>query len=191
MELKQELFDEIGERLLRQAKLVRSSYRYSEDEKMAQAAAVITPDGDVSMVPLLWRDNREKYAKMKALCMTAKSVDALAVALISDSRWCDGQKFAAHFKMEPPPPNFGEDFDEYQRRYLQILQRHGGSIKNLPRQLWTDAVTVSLKGPGITPRVFMASYVEGRRDTVEWLPARTKDYDQTIINLLPDWWTVQ
>ena len=192
MELNQELFEQIGERLLKQAKMVRASYKYSEDEKMAQVAGVITPNGNVSMLSLLWRDNEEKRQKMRALCLTAKSVDALAVALITDSRWCDGVKFAEYFKIEPPTAATGEKFEEYQRNYLKILNRYGGSIKNLPRQLWNEAVIIALKGPGIKPRMFMASYVEGRRDTVEWLPPKppSESYE-VMINLLPDWWTVQ
>jgi hypothetical protein len=188
MELKQEMFDGIADNLLQTAKRIRGGYKYSEDEKMAQCAVLITPDGKLSMIPMLWSDTQEKHRKFRALYLTAKEADASAIALIADSRWLESPLFCEHFKI-PTPLEIG--IEQFQKKYLEILRRYGGEIKNLPRYLWKEAVIVCIKGPGIEPRIRMAPYVEGRRDAVEWLPPRISDHDKSKIYMLPDWWTVQ
>jgi hypothetical protein len=193
IEATQEMYDEMVEKLLQKAKLTRAKYRYSED-KMAQCAGVVLPSGLPAMIPLNWKTEREKDNMFRALSMTAQQMEAMAIYLIGDTRWCESGPFCKHFKI--PDPAKGEcEIEEYKRGYLAVMKRYDYQIKNLPRALWTEAVSVSLKGPGITPRLRIASYVEGRRDTVEWIPSPFGDKPnqdlQAQINVLPDWWTVQ
>jgi hypothetical protein len=187
-QVEQTMFDQIADEWLRIAKSNRARYKYSEDERFVQCAGIIAGDGEISMIPLLWRDNKEKYRRMLALSLTAKAANAVAIVMVADSRWTQSPELCEYFKI-PTPLEVG--IEEFQRLYMEILKRYGGEIRKLPRQLWKEAVMVCLKGPGLTPRIRMAEYVEGRRDTVEWISTLGNGYDKANINMLPDWWTVQ
>jgi hypothetical protein len=186
----QENYEKLVEGLLWRAKKIRAQYKYSEDEKMAQCAGIVCDGFQPStMIPMLWKDEEEKRRMFLALSMTAKAADAKAVFLIADSRWTLSTAMCEHFNIKPPGKN---DFEEYKRIYGEVMKRYNFEIKRLPRHLWKEAVMVALKGPGIKPILRLASYVEGKRDSVEWLknePFEGNDFTQ--INLLPDWWVVQ
>ena len=190
VEIKQETYEALVGGLLLRAKLVRAGYKYSED-KMAYCAGIVGQDAQPSMViPLTWGSDLEKRAMFHALSMTAKAADARAVFLIMDSRWVESTSFTAHFKL-PTVAELG--VEQYQTKYMEVMKDYGYSIQNLPRHLWTEAVCVILKGPGITPIMRLASYVEGPNDSVQYTGKQLFEGNRwrAVVNTLPDWWTVQ
>jgi hypothetical protein len=191
----QELYERLAMGLLYRAKIIRAQYKYSEDKKMAQCAGIVGEGASTSgMIPMFWKDEEEKRRLFLALSMTAKQTNAKAVFLIADSRWTNSTLMCEHFNL-PNPLNKGDKgFEDFKREYQKVMSRHNYEIRRLPRHLWNEAVIVALKGPGIKPILRLASYVEGKRDTVEWLkepPIKPDDESRAQINLLPDWWTVQ
>lgn len=190
VEITQERCEELAAALLWQAKKIRAHYKYSED-RMARCAGIVGQDAQPStMIPLMWENNHEKDAIFYALALTAKAADARAVFLIMDSRWVESTSFTAHFKI-PTVKELG--VDGFQDKYMEVMKDYGYSIANLPRHLWTEAVTVILKGPGIAPIMKLASYVKGPNDTVQYTGKQFFDGEEwkAVVNILPDWWTVQ
>lgn len=170
------------------AKKQRSEIPYSKDESFTNTLIVLGPMLEAAAFPVIWEDNREKYIKMKAWSQAAKDADAHAIALVSDTRWTESNKFGAYFKI----PNVKElGLEEYSKRYNEILRKppYNGELKNLPRSLWSEAIVVAVKGPTIKLQTRMARYVEGPRDTIQWLlPEPGHEYKAAGFNLIPDWW---
>lgn len=190
VELEQSVLDGIADNLLQIAKQVRAGFRYSEDDRMVAMAALILGDGEVRLTPLPWGDQAAKHKRLGEVARTARREGAIAIALISDARWVKSDSFCAYFGL----PGVKEmEVEVFKGCYAKILGGYGGEMQRLPRQLWTEAVVVSLKGPGVEPRIRMAGYVEGRRDRVEWLPAVERDdaHTRVEVNMLPDWWVVE
>lgn len=170
------------------AKKQRSAIPYSHDEQFPNTVIVIGPNLQVVAQPVTWSDNREKYLKMKAWAEAAKMSDARALALVSDTRWTESDVFADYFKI-PNVKDLG--VEEYSKIYNQILHKppYNGEVKNLPRQLWNEAIVIAMKGPRMKMQTRFARYVEGPRDTIQWLlPVPGMEYKETQFNLVPDWW---
>jgi hypothetical protein len=171
--------------LLTKAKEVRSAFKYSEDERMAPCV-IIAAKGGISFVTMQWRNNAEKYSAMLRVSEVAKELDAEAVALISDTRWVKSEDFCRYFNVPLPTKDGMEKFvAEYQR----ILREHGGEIKKLPRAVWSEAVCVLVKGPGVGPYSIMADYVEGPGDTVQYLPDDHESTEIVEAEIIPAWWS--
>lgn len=179
--------DVILDKLLVVAKAQRASIPYSKDEGMPLTLVVIGPTGEVETVPITWRSEREKYAKMKAVSETAKETFCSAVVMISDAQWTNSQEFSAYFHL-PPISEIG--LEGYKKEYTTIVNGiYGGLIKNLPRELWTEAVVLAIKGPRIPCTLRMAPYIEGPHDSIQFVETKDKlSMDTVAFNLLPDWW---
>ena len=90
--------------------------------------------------------------------------------------------FAAHFGLSPEM-----SFDEYQKEYLRILNsQFGGTMANLPRSLWSDAVVTGVKGPKIDPICMCNPYRKENGGKIVIDPRQ--DSAMGFINVLPDWW---
>lgn len=171
---------------LAQAKQERAAWRYSEDEKMGNTCIAIGPEGQASAVPLRWRNNDEKHFKMKALAKAARACRTQAIVLVSDTRWLKADIFALHFGL-PQPAECG--LENFQQRYLAIMATmFDGQIKNLPHELWNEAVIAAIKGPAIKPQVRMASYCQGPNDEVVYTTGMDDKGDEAFLNIIPDWW---
>jgi len=102
-------------------------------------------------------------------------------------RWLKGEVFCEYYKLDPPTR---ENYDAYRRDYHRIRAAHGGEIKNLPREVWEEAVVVYTNGPGIPIQIQMAPYKEGPNDTIEWLPLEDRHKpDGGKSDMLTDWWS--
>jgi predicted SpoU family rRNA methylase len=173
--------------LLIQAKKTRASYRYSEDEKMMNTLIVIGPDDERAVFPVGWRDEREKRIKMDSFAHAARQLQAQAIVLISDTRWTMSDIFALHFGLTSIEES---NVEEFRKRYSTILNTmFDGQIKNLPREMWNEAVMVAIKGPGIEPQTRMASYNKGPNDDVVFTGDNPhSEMGRMQINIIPDWW---
>ena len=175
--------------LLKAAKTERASYRYSEDERMGNTAIIIGPDDQRAIVPLNWKDAREKQGKMHVLSCAAAELHAQAIILITDTRWTKSDIFALHFGMKDV---LEQGVEEFQKQYWAILSSmFDGQIKNLPRELWNEAVLVAIKGPAIEPQTRMASYLQGPNDDVVFTgdsPQSDQEMWKTELYVIPDWW---
>jgi hypothetical protein len=163
--------------LLDRAKKTRESYGYSGDEKMLPMAFIF--GNEITVIMLDWKDNDEKYAMAKMVNREARNRGAKSLSFITDARWVDGEKFAEFFKLE------AVDEEKFRRDYERILRAVGG-VKNLPRQLWDEAVVVFTNGPGIPATVQMAPYVAGENDTILWLPPTPHTVYKS--EMLLEWW---
>lgn len=178
--------EQILDELLDVAKIRRASIPYSDNEGMEQKVVFIGPQGEVASVNLTWNDEREKYAKMKAVSKTARDTFCSAVVMITDTRWTKSDEFGEYFHL-PPVKEIG--FEAWRKEYHTILNGiYGGLIKNLPRQLWTEAILTIMKGPRIKCQSRMASYIEGPNDSIQFIETDQLNQDTTQFNLLPDWW---
>jgi hypothetical protein len=171
--------------LLETAKKTREEYKYSGDEKM-MPTAFIYGDG-ITVMMLAWKDEKEKYQMAAAANAMARARKAKSLSFVTDARWVDGKKFSEYYKLPPPAPN---TIDTFQSTYHRILREHGGQVKNLPRQLWQEAVIVFTNGPGIPITIQMAPYEEGDYDTIRWLPLEPEHKPTgSKSDMLTDWWS--
>jgi hypothetical protein len=176
-------------KMLLVAKEDRARYKYSEEEAFVPKVMFIGPENEVFVTPAQWRGEREKYAMMSAAAEVARKTFAQAIMLASDTRWVLFEPFNNYFHVEPPRSMERAETDAYQQRYLAILREHDGQVKNLPRQLWSEAVMVAIKGPRCGTHHIMAPYDRGPNDTVHYLPPeRDQDNARTQMNLIPEWW---
>jgi hypothetical protein len=189
-----EKFDKVdGALLLRRmmdvAKEARAQYKYSEDEKMMPVAIVIGASLDVQVIGAAWRNQKEKWIMMRAVSDLARARKASIVGFASDTRWVDSTRLCKHYNRDPLELNKLEDFKKW---YLELLRSVNNEIKNLPREVWSEAVMVTAKGPDIGTMMEMASYIEGPNDTVLFKPGEidkpVNNYEHDL-KLLPDWWT--
>lgn len=178
--------EQILDELLEVAKMRRASIPYSQNEGMEQLLVFVGPHGELETQNMTWSDEREKYAKMRAVSQLAKELLCAAIVMISDTRWTKSDKFGAYFHL-PPISEIG--FEGWQKEYKTILNGiYGGLIKNLPRELWSEAILIVIKGPRIPCQSRMAAYIEGPNDSIQFIETEGLDYDKVKFNLLPDWW---
>jgi hypothetical protein len=178
--------EQILDELLEAAKQRRASIPHSESEGMEQMIVFIGPNGEIGTQAMKWNDEREKYATMRAVSKVAKEMFCTAIVMISDTRFVDSDKFGSYFHM---PPIIDIGVSAWQKEYKTILNGiYGGLIKNLPRELWTEAVLTVIKGPRIPCQSRLAPYVEGPNDSIKFIDSEDLPKDSTRFDLLPDWW---
>jgi len=168
--------------LLDAAKKTRESYMYSGDEKMMPMAYIYN-EHNITVIALSWKDNREKYQMAAFANSEARKARAKSLSFVTDARWLNAEKFCEYYKFDPPTP---ETMDALSRDYHRILAAHEGEMKNLPRELWEEAIVVYTNGPGIPVQIQMVPYKEGPNDTIEWLPPKNQRGES---DLLTDWWS--
>lgn len=174
--------------LLKIAKEIRAQDGYKGgDEKFPTTALMFVPDLDPSTIPLAWDTNEQKRRIMKALAATARIAGAEAVAIISDTRWTESNRVSEYFNL-PTVKQVG--FDEFARLYNKLrIERYNGEIKNMPREVWNEALSVIMKGPHLEPQVRTAHYREAPNDGIEWTEEETMKADNRAqFMMLPDWW---
>jgi hypothetical protein len=170
------------------AKEDRARYSYSAEEAFVPKIAIIGPNDESFVAAATWRNEQQKYAVMDVAAETARKLFAQAIVLASDTRWVLSDAFCDHFKIQPPSAENG-GIAGYKQRYLAILNEHGGQMKNLPRQLWKEAVTVGIKGPRCGSHCRMAPYDRGPNDQVHYLPVdMSQENHRYEMNLIPEWW---
>jgi hypothetical protein len=167
-------------RMMDQAKEIRSSYKFSEDEKM-MPMAFINAD-DLTLVAMSWNDNKEKYQMAAAIKTMARMQNATSLTFVTDGRAVKRKEFYKHFNI---PADI--DYPNYHALYHKILREHGGEVKNLPRYLWHDILMVMTNGPEIPLTVQIQSYIEGENDTVKYTETDLI-HDRYKSDLLTDWW---
>jgi len=173
-------------RLLDAAKKTRESYLYSGDEKMMPMAYIYN-DHNITVMALSWNDDKEKYQMAAFANLEARKARAKSLSFVTDSRWVKTEKFCEYYKLDPPNE---KNIDAIQRDYHRIRAAHGGEVKNLPREVWDEAVVVFTNGPGIPVQIQMAPYKEGPNDTIEWLPLEDRHKpDGGKSDMLTDWWS--
>lgn len=178
--------EQILDELLEVAKMRRASIPYSQNEGMENKIVFVGPHGEVESASIVWNDDREKHIKMRAVSKVAQEMLCSAVVMISDTRWTDSTKFGEYFHL-PPIKEIGPE--KWQKEYLTILGGvYGGSIKNLPREVWMEAILVVIKGPRLPIQSRMAPYIEGPNDSIQFVERAELNHDLTHWNLLPDWW---
>jgi hypothetical protein len=185
MELTTEKIEMLLKTTLAIAKGFKEKTGYRKD--FTSMAIALGPELEPSIIPLKWNTNREKEILMQSIAMTARQTGTVAVALVTDSRWCLLDKFAKYFHL---PPIESMTLQEWQRQYHEILHGvYGGSMEYLPRELWGEGVVVAIKGPALEPRTVTATYSEGPNDTIKWEdgPCEGKEISSEI-GILPNWW---
>ena len=169
------------EMLINQAKEIRSSYKFSEDEKMIPMAFINADE--LTIVAMSWKDDEEKYQMAAAIKAMARMKNATSLTFVNDGRTVKQKEFSDHFKI---PADI--DYPTYHALYHKILRDHGGSLANLPRHLWHDILIVMTNGPEIPLVCQFQSYIEGDNDTVKYIDNWLKP-DAFKSDLLTDWWS--
>jgi hypothetical protein len=189
MLLDDKTIDGILNDLMIEAKRNREKIPHSREDGFAQALVFVGPNLEIASAPALWRDEREKYAMMRAVSETAKQVLCRAVILISDTRWIDADKVQDFLGIKPIA-EIG--VEAWQKEYRRILtEKFDGQIRNLPRPLWSEAILIVMKGPELKGKIpsVMARYEAGPGDTIRWIPTLANTEQHTAkFDLLPDWW---
>jgi hypothetical protein len=119
---------------------------------------------------------------MPGVAEILRAFNAPAALVQSDSRQLDVNKFAAYFKLAAKL-TAREVLEEYHR----VLNEHyEGTMANLPRELWYDALTTVIKGPKMMPLLIKTAYHGDKDGNVEW--EETLGHGGLTDFLLPDWW---
>jgi hypothetical protein len=189
MELTQERIDEMMKHAAEVGKGNRERLGYSNDN-FVPVAVIVGPHCEEAVMSIRHRNNDEKRIKMAALSAAAKDAGAIAILMVNDARWAHADKFGEYFHL-PPIEEIG--VEKWGREYLSILNGvYGGSLGNCPREVWEEALCVSIKGPAVEPQMLFLRYEKGPGDTVKWLDGADtiadKDAVAVKINILPDWW---
>lgn len=150
--------------------------------KFTPIAIVIGPKGQHSVQATPYRDAEEKNLVMKAISITAREMNVVAIVLVNDTMALDIPKFIERYAL--PPDISQPDFDKI---YRHILDSHfEGSIANLPADVLTDALCVVMKSPLFPQFVCMLTYHEGVGDSIRW-DEEVLQPDAEILSL-EDWW---
>jgi len=157
----------------------------SKGESLPFMVRAYDHNGSAAQRDLLLSNGLDDAARL-ALRMTTQSVFSeihLPAALVqSDAMAVDGAKFAKYFGLTEKL-----SIREYEKEYIRILtERFDGTMANLPRALWTDALVTSIKGPQIMPVNFMTFYEKNAKGKIEFGP--TKENPAAEVNFVPDWW---
>jgi hypothetical protein len=180
MEITPEFIEELVTHTMKIAKLHREQAGFSGS--FAPLAIVVGPEGQQVRQPTPYHSRKEKQAMMQAISLTARSFGAVAILLVSDTRYVKCDDFTKRF-------NLPEDlsWDEWQQHYVEILDKHfGGEMANLPITLLTDAMVVAIKGPLVETKSYFLPYHEGVGDSVRW-DDPDPHHDAQIL-MLEDWW---
>jgi len=171
--------------LLNSAKEIRESFGYSGDEKMVPTAFIVSDEG-VVILALTWKDNKEKYQMAAAVNAQARRLKATSLSFATDARWVKLEVFCRYYKLDKPT---GQNIERLKKDYHRILNAHEGEVKNLPREVWEEAIVVFTNGPGIPTTLQMAPYKEGPNDTIEWIPREEHPGERGESDMLTDWWS--
>lgn len=183
-----EYIDELMAHATKIGKRERGKIGYKDDHRFTPVAIVVGPGGEQAVFPFEHKSPRHKQIMATALAQAARSEGALAIVLVSDTRWANSEKFSAYFHL-PDPKTMG--LEAWTKEYSSIVNGiYGGSLGNCPREVWEEALVIAVKGPLITPRMMMLKYREGKNDTVEWLQEESVGdmKFQIQFSVIPDWW---
>lgn len=78
------------------------------------------------------------------------------------------------------------------KEYNRILdEQYGGTMVNLPTDLWQETVLTAIKGPKIEPTLIHTVYLRKSNGEIEL--GATDERHTAFDSVLPDWWelTVQ
>jgi hypothetical protein len=185
MSLKEKI-TQIVEMQLELAKKNRERIPYSQTDAFANAVLLIGPTFEVACLPGLWRNEEEKYRFMGAVRKTAEASLSMAVVLITDTRWVEGDKIAPLLGI-PTVEELG--VEEWQTRYRRaVTEKFKGYVGNMPAEWYSEAVMVIAKGPGFGTIARSARYEKGPNDSIKWLSENWTEMGVHHFNLLPDWW---
>jgi len=105
-----------------------------------------------------------------------------AVLMQMDSTQVRMKDFIAYFGLPEKMTR-----DDYRKEYGHILnEQFGGTMANLPPELWTDAILSTIKGPNLLPIVLISKYHCGEVDDVVY--EETDELEAMEMEILPDWW---
>lgn len=170
----------------------RESIPYSRTEDFKMRTTIIGPNYEIARPPNLgWGSNEEKYRKMRMVALSCRLVQAKGVILASDMRFTRMDKVAAYYNF-PKYSNDAEGHRREQEHYRRVLKKHGGEMKNLPRELWQECVGVWLKTPEFGDEATYKYYERGPQQTIAWVPNEILDGPKTggQIKMLEDWWQI-
>lgn len=175
---------------LEDAKQRRYALRFDSNEVMDYRVTMIGPGYQCAHLPLLyWKNNDEKYQVMHRFGMCAKALCAKALMMSHDARWLDVRRFQEYFDL----PSYEGDpqtlLEKSQADYHRVIKLFHGEMANLPRELWTEAVIVSLKTPQKLYSRF-TRYKAGAYGKVRWVEEE-QHYDHVEDSLIPDFWTLE
>jgi hypothetical protein len=181
MEVTKERLDNLLEGMKQVAKDNRERAGFSGH--FTPVAIVVGPNGEHVVQPMLYATYDEKQLLMKALSMTARTTHVVAILLVNDTFHARTEAFSKHYGIPE-----GLSWNEWEDAYRDILDTQlGGSLANAPKNLITDALVLAMKGPILSPQVFVLPYHEGVGDSIRW-DVELPEHDAEIL-MLDDWWT--
>jgi hypothetical protein len=188
VELNQQKIDELLNNLMMEAKRQRAAIPYSRVDDFPQMLVFLGPNLEPATQQITWRNESEKWARMKAVSHVAKEMLCQAVVFITDTRFTDSAK-ASKILGLPSLKEIGLDkWGELYRR--EITKRYGGYLGNAPADFYSEAIVIVMKGPRLegSPTRF-AAYEKGENDSIRWLKPKEDESHSTLdFKLLPDWW---
>ena len=170
---------------LERAKINRAQIPYSKVDAFPNAIILLGPSFEVAATPVTWRNEAEKYARMRVVSQTAKETLSMAVILVTDTRFTEADKVAPLMGL-PKLDDVG--LEKWSELYKQEMhKRFKGYAGNMPAEWYSEAIMVVAKGPGIGIITRSAEYEKGENDSIKWVTRHTSLQAQHF-NLLPDWW---
>jgi hypothetical protein len=105
-----------------------------------------------------------------------------AVILRTDARTAKLDKIAEYYRWPAGKPR-----EYYFEQYGRVIEINGGTLANLPKQLWQDAINTVVKGPQIGNHALYTPYGGDDQDRVVLL--ETKGNEGGVESgIIPDWW---
>jgi hypothetical protein len=118
--------------------------------------------------------------RIKAISILLRAIQAPAAIFQSDTRQVNMDKFLDYFRLG------GLKVSAAKQVYSRILtEQFGGSVANMPRALWYDAIITCLRGPKLPVLGLSTVYRGGPDNTCVFEPTRERG---VLVNVLPEWW---
>lgn len=162
-------------------KAIQTKRTLKSSEEFLARIDIVLPTGQIiSSPPVSFSSPERKRNLMRALSIILGAIEAQAAIITTDARYLNHDAFVAYFEIKD------SSREAFMTEYQRILAAHGNSMSNLPRQLWKEALCVTIVGKDVS-RVALTEYtIESGQyvfKPIEFIAGNVE------VNLLPQWWT--
>jgi hypothetical protein len=165
------------------AQKIALGIKRGDDFKMR--VKVVDQDGAVGLTPARWHSRDEMHAMMETLSRVCGTISARAAIITSDARFMQVKAFCEHFAIELPT---SENIKAWEKKRRSIMRSYDNEMSKLPRPLWSEALMVGVKGPGVEKG--LVSHYRVADDKYVFDPPTFNDDAEMIwsVKMLPAWW---
>jgi hypothetical protein len=162
---------------------LRETTPYNKD--FIPRVTLVSQQFKISRLPFTWSNRAERGQVLTKIAVVAKLTNVQGVMTTTDTMYSIQDALEKRFGI---PKSL--DFDAYQAEYHKVLDAHGGSLANLPRDCWKEALIVALKRPDVPDTGCSKAYEEAEKQTIKWTQGFETDEYKMKVCMIEDWWKI-